>query len=1084
MKSMRQLLRQPMKTLTGVVLVALAVAILCVCVGQAAAAANMRTAVEDSYKTVALPTGKFLHEEDMESIQEWTAKLIEENPHIVLQDSYTGLASAWIPALQPDNYIRYLRSNVATHRYNHVLTADPRGAPYTGAMLEITLDSFTGICTQLPSGTVTTELRGTILQVLSLEQSYNDPTGFGIFLTLTAPDQETIDTLLDGLVPGQRYLVYGKDYTDRDWLLRSTMIEETVANSGDGYSATAGKGFEVEKFTPENLFFFNGETEAHWQTLIDQGQALKNVAYYRQDFINDRGKKDYYIEAFTAWEMVHYYNKISLTLENYSLATGNSAHETPTIVPLSTAAKDFLSSDAGKLWADTLAQDQISNHVFPIACVDDLRFVADFATQNTTVTQGRIFTDEELALGARVCVISDVLAQRNGLNVGDTIQTQFFAPDKSYPLYNDISKNQGIINATADYYTAGATLENQEEYTIVGIYTQNYLWDTTAENIYAFTPNTIFVPKTAVTGTMKYGTNGMFRTLLLKNGSVSEFSALLSAAGLESLYNCYDQGYSDLVENLFSYDMIARQALQIGLIVYAIVLGLYLLMFPARQGKVIATMSSLGTKRSLRIRHIVLGSLGILIPGTILGIILGIALRQEVLDALTQTVSVVIPLEMDPRSLIAIGLLQLLLALGVVTVMALPMSRERSLMQKRSILEYFSHLRKIPLYTWAAAVLALIISAVLCILSASNDAEYANFEKARQEVPVTVTVTDPKGEKSTDMDLQGWVADIFSGEYDWGLAEYLTDVTIKMHQKIETVNGSAADLRLQGIMSLGSAPEIAPITGSSVTWFDGFDENILLTKEPVCLVPEGFTEDFDPATPEQEVMLHFYREWKKTDSMGAIIDSGSFSYDCTLTVVGTYRSTVKAQDIYAPYYIARTASTKLGTSPTLHSASATLKDNKTLEEFREVAYKYFLEPGPDADPQGLRVYGLKIEIGSLHKAEAVLNNSLTINRISTYLVFILSAGAGFFLGFLMIRSRKREIILMRTLGKPNARIYLEFSLEQMLRVLLGVAIGGAFFLWKPLDWLGWFVLIYFVGLSAALILFLNSRLITNMKEDE
>lgn len=1084
MKSVRQLLRQPMKTLTGIVLVALAVAILCVCVGQAAAAANMRAAVEASYKTVALPTGKFLYEEDMESVRQWTDKLIEENGHIVLQDSYTGLASAWIPELQPDNYVSYLRSNVATQQQNQILTADPRGAPYTGALLEITLDSFTGICYQSPSGIVTTELRGTILQAVSLEAGYNDPAGYGIFLTLTAENQESMNALLESLTPGQRYLVYGMDYTDRDWLLRSTMIESTISDGKDGYNATAGEGFEVQKFTPENLFFFNGETEEEWQALIDRGEAIKNVAYYRQDFINNRGKKDYYIEAFTAWEMVHYYNKIGLTLQNYSLETGNSAHETPTIVPLSTTVEEFLASTEGKLWADTVAQNQINQHTFPIACVDDLRFVAEFATQNTTVTQGRIFTDEELASGAKVCIISDTLAAKNGLQLGDTIQAQFFAPDETHPHYTDISKNQGIINATADYYTAGATLESKEEYVIVGIYTQSSLWDTTAENLYAFTPNTIFVPKSSVAGTMKFGENGMFRTLLLKNGSVTEFSALLSAAGLESLFNCYDQGYSDLVENLFSYDMIARQALQIGLIVYAIVLGLYLLMFPGRQGKVIATMSSLGANRKRRICHIVLGSLGILLPGTVIGIGLGIVLRQEVLDALTQTVSVEIPLEMDPKSLILIGILQLLFASVVVTIMALPISRERSLMQKRSVLEHFSRLRKIPLYTWAAALLALIISVVLCALSASNEAEYANFEKARQEVPVTVTVTDPKGEKSTDMDLAGWVADVFSGEFNWGLSDYLKDVTIKMHQKIETVNGSFTDLRLQGIMSVGSAPELSPVTGSHVTWYDGFDESILLTYEPVCLVPEGFTEDFDPSTPEQEVNLYFYREWKKTDSMGAVIDSGEFSYDCVLTVVGTYVSTVNAQDIYAPYYIARTASTKLGTSPTLHSASATLKDNKTLEKFQTVAYKYFLEPGPDAEPKGLRVYGLKIEVGSLHKAEAVLTNSLTINRISTYLVFILSAGAGFFLGFLMIRSRKREIILMRTLGKPNGRIYLEFALEQMLRVLLGVAVGGAFFQWNPLDWLGWFVLIYFVGLSAALILFLNSRLITNMKEDE
>lgn len=1085
MRSVRQLLRQPIKTLTGVVLVALAVAILCVCVGQAAAAANMRAAVEASYKTVALPTGKFLYEEDMESVEEWTRQLIKENPDIILQDSRTGLASAWIEDLTPDNYVRYLRANTATHAMNGVLMADPRGAPYTGALLVVRLDDFNHISHELGDGTVYTELEGTVEQVLGLEEGYNDPTGYGIFLSVIMPDSDSMNQLLDGLQVGSRYLVYGTDYTDRDWLLRSSMMEDSSGGNGDGYSSTVGEGFEVQKFTPENLFFINGETEEEWQALIDRGLAIKNVAYYRQNFVKEDGTKDYYIEAFTAWEMVHYYNKVTLTLKDPSQYTGDAAHEAPTIVALDGTVEEFLASDAGKLWAEALKQTQISNHTFPIAGVDDLRFVADFAMQKTAVTEGRIFTDEELASGARVCVISDVLARRNGLSVGDTISARFFTPDKSSPLYTDISKNQGLINATADFFTAGAVMAQEEiQYTVVGIYSQSSLWDTTAENLYAFTPNTIFVPKTAVTGEMKYSANGMFRTLLLKNGSVTEFNARLSAAGLESLFSCYDQGYSDLVENLFSYDMIARQALQIGLIVYGIVIGLYLLLFPGRQGKELATMSSLGTQRSRRFLHMLLGSLGILIPGTVLGIALGIALRQEVLSALTQTVSVVLPLEMDPKSLVNVGLAQLLAATGLTMAVALPMTRNRSLMQRRGILETIGQLRKMPLHTWAAALLALIMSAALCALNASNEAEYANFEKARLEVPVTVTVTDPKGEKSTDMDLQGWVADVFSGEYDWGLSHYLKNVSIKMHQKIETVNGQPSQLRLQGLMSVGSAPEISPATGSSVTWFDGYDESILLTYEPVCLVPEGFTEDADPTTPEQEIALQFYREWKKTDSMGAVLDSGTFEYACTLTVVGTYASTVGAEDIYGPYYVARTASTKLGVSPTLHSASAVLKDNAALEEFLQVAYKYFLEPGPDADPKGLRVYGLKVEVGSLAKAEAVLNNSITVNTISTYLVFILSAGAGFFLGFLMIRSRKRDIILMRTLGKPNFRIYLDFAWEQMLRVILGTAIGGAVFHWHPADRLGWFVAVYFVGLSGSLLLFLNSKLITNMKEDE
>lgn len=1079
MNSFAQLRRQPLKSLSGVILIALAVAILCVCVGQAAAAANMRTAMEKSYKTVALPTNRFLLDADPQQVWDWTQQLLEENPDVILEDSRIGLASAWIEALSSDNYVSYLRSDKATHARNAFLVGDLRGAPYTCAMLEVEVSAIH----------ITTEtilLEGKVTQVIALADTYNDPTGYGIHVTMEVSDPAVLEEMSQ-IQPGDRCLTYCMDYTDLDWVLRSTVIEDSPAGNSDGYSATAGMGFQVQQFTPENLFFLNDDVDEpeEWQAMVDAGRGHKNVAYYRQDFIKENGKNDYYIEAFSAWEMLTYYNKVSYTLVDYSTVTGNADHATPTIVRLEGTAEEFLASSDSSLWQQALADMQVSNHTFPILGVDDLRYIADFAKQDTVITDGRIFSDEELASGAPVCIISDILAEKNGLHVGQTISTQYFTPDASFPLYSDISQNEGLINPTAGFYTSGAHMQEQPVvYTIVGIYSQSALWDTTAENLYAFTPNTIFVPESTVTSQMQYSDHGLFRTLLLQNGTMTEFRAMLSASGLENLFVCYDQGYSDLVDNLYSYDMIAQQALQIGLIVYAIVIGLYFLLFPSRQGKELATMSSLGAERNLRVRHVFCSGLGILIPGSILGILLGIALRQEVIDALTQTAAVALPLEMDIRSLVVIGLLQLLFAAAITLLVAIPMTRNKSLMKRSSFLERFKQLRKTPLYTWAVTGLALIVSFVLCALNASNEAEYANFEKAKLEIPITLTVTDPRGEKSTGLELKGWVADVFSGEFDWGLSKYLKEVNIKMHQKITQVNGQAQDLRLQGLMSVASAIEINGTTGGHVTWFDGYDESILLTKEMVCLVPEGFEQDADPATPEQEVDLYFYAYWAETDSMGAVTDSGSYEYSCRLTVVGTYYSTVGAEDFYAPYYVARAASTKLGLSPRLESASAVLNNNDELEEFLEVAHEYFLEPGPEADPDGIVQYGLKIEVGSLKKAEAVLNNSLTVNRISTYLVFILSTLAGFFVGFLMIRSRKRDILLMRTLGRSNYSIYFDFAMQQLGYVLLGIAVGGAFYLWQPLMHLGMFALLYFIGLSTALVVFLNSKLITNTKEDE
>ena len=1067
MKSIKQLLRQPMKTLTGIALVALAVAILCVCVGQAAAAANMRASLEESYHTVAIPTDKYQSglwpQEDLD----WLEQFIQEHPQLVLQDSYAGLTSAYIPQLQPDNYTDYY---VFERDSSNPLAPTQTGAPYTGVMLEVELQPKMQEKKrqELEDGTylVTMEIRGKIQRVLGLEAGYNDPTDFTALIYITLPLDQW-EAMRAQLEVGERYLVRGDDYFDKDWALRvSIAFRDDSGFSADGYSAGASKGFRVPAFDPEQLHFIgNGTTEAEWWAWIVSGKPLKNVAYYTQYYTKDDGTEDYYLKCFTAWEMVNSYNKVSFVLDDPTF--GGS------IVKLDGTAEEFLASQAGQTWSKTLANMQISNHAFPVVGVEELMYIAEFARQNAVLNQGRNFTPEELKNGGKVCVISEVLAEKNGLKLGDTISLQYYNTDEF-----SIADNKGIINFTAEYFTDGTSLSAEpESYTIVGIYSQKAIWGAPSSNLYAFTPNTIFVPKTAVTGEMDYTYMGTFRSLVLKNGSITQFSTILEANQMAGLFHCYDQGFEKLSDNLYGYEDIAQQALWVGITVYAIVLLLYIILFPCRQGKNITTMASLGATRWEKLRFVNSSSLGILLPGTAIGIALGISMRQEVMDALASSANVVLPLEMDVKSLLLVGLLQLAAVVLVVFLLSVPLTRNKSLMKRMGLLEYFRQLRKVPLNTWVVAGFGLVIAMVLCGLHASNQAELENYEITRKEIPVTLTVTNLQGDQTENLKLEPWVSSVLAGYFDWGLSDYLKDVQIECIRQIETIGGQQADSSLCGMLSIQCAPEILPITNGAVTWFDGYDESAFSGKELVCIVPEGYTED-------TQLELYFKRDWVEVDSMGLPVASGTYEYSCTLTVVGTYTTLYNTRYLYCPYYVTDQVNTKLRVGSTLDSASAVLKDNDQLEEFLEVAYKFFLQPGMDTTPSGLKKYGLLVDTDALEKAEIVLQNSITINRISTYLVFILSAAASFFLGFLMIRSRKREIILMRTLGKPNWRIYVEFAMEQMLRVLLGVAVGGAVFRWQPVQRLELFVAVYFVGLSAALILFLNSKLITNMKEDE
>ena len=73
---------------------------------------------------------------------------------------------------------------------------------------------------------------------------------------------------------------------------------------------------------------------------------------------------------------------------------------------------------------------------------------------------------------------------------------------------------------------------------------------------------------------------------------------------------------------------------------------------------------------------------------------------------------------------------------------------------------------------------------------------------------------------------------------------------------------------------------------------------------------------------------------------------------------------------------------------------------------------------------------------------------------------------------------------MRTLGSSSRAIYGELAGEQMFCVAVGTVLGGSYALWRPVVQLGLFLGIYFLGLSAALLIFLRRNLLITMKEDE
>ena len=391
------------------------------------------------------------------------------------------------------------------------------------------------------------------------------------------------------------------------------------------------------------------------------------------------------------------------------------------------------------------------------------------------------------------------------------------------------------------------------------------------------------------------------------------------------------------------------------------------------------------------------------------------------------------------------------------------------------ILHTLRRLRRTPGLALVVLLFAATLSVVLCGLQKINDTEMEKYNDTFHTIPVQFSVTNLSATTSSNLDIPVMIADVFIQKD--GLANYVSDLQRVCKHAVAGIN---FNYTLVGITSMALSNELWPENGTYILWKEGYGEDIFSTHDPVCLAPNSMMVLTDEETGETYVELDF--ECFENDPMT--------EYSCKLKVVGTYMGG-DGKSIYCPYGIGEQVYTELNEFMYVQAIRATLRNNDDLEELRTTSKRWFAEPNPlgEKTPWGewgfdYYPYALDIHDDLLQRSSATLQNSITTNRICTIIVLCLSAAAGFFIGFLMVRNRKKEIALMRTMGTLNRSIYFGFALEQMLCVILGIVLGGSYNRWHPADRLGILAAIYFAGLTVALQIFLHKNLLTTIKEDE
>ena len=194
---------------------------------------------------------------------------------------------------------------------------------------------------------------------------------------------------------------------------------------------------------------------------------------------------------------------------------------------------------------------------------------------------------------------------------------------------------------------------------------------------------------------------------------------------------------------------------------------------------------------------------------------------------------------------------------------------------------------------WQTVSIVLLI-AFLCAFFTLFDGficqKEQDMESAYAVIPVTVVVSNLTGTKTDDLKITDYIINYFlSDKYAYGgelqekaFSSYVKDVCLKASVYYSQGTGFSSRQKLIGITSVDAASELAPVSGNSITYFEGYDESIFTSNKAVCLVSTAAAEELS----------------QDTDNSGNVIltvqmspaATGEASTQISLEIAGTYSS--------------------------------------------------------------------------------------------------------------------------------------------------------------------------------------------------
>ncbi|HBI57237.1 MAG TPA: hypothetical protein DDY38_10460 [Firmicutes bacterium] len=308
-------------------------------------------------------------------------------------------------------------------------------------------------------------------------------------------------------------------------------------------------------------------------------------------------------------------------------------------------------------------------------------------------------------------------------------------------------------------------------------------------------------------------------------------------------------------------------------------------------------------------------------------------------------------------------------------------------------------------------------------------------------IEVTGNITSHDGSILDDLDISGDVIGLL--EQSGFIAQGLYTRNLRFLQgpwpQLEPVELYAMLVsapKLVGATDIAAISSFASEGASLPEYMEGYDQGLFSSQERVCIASGNFLQE-NGLELGDEIKLTVAENPKK-------IKDNYCHGTVTLQIVGTYQSNKLNNDpLYCLGEVMQEICQEIELPPAWDSARFTIANTQQLNHFKALLRRLgFVSlnqvQGEEISEDRL---GFIINDSILTDATASVTGYIALSRILYPIIYLLCAGIGFVVSYLLVRLRKPEFAIMRSLGTSRAAGFVTLFLEQALLAMIGAGLG-------------------------------------------